>query len=93
MIPKLQDNPMFLNEYKTFQNRITAVTDEKLQKELTKYLVDLRNTIVYLDRQHESLYLSNRMPSDVGETRSQISDIRKNLETKLSAWERRQLPR
>lgn len=93
MIPKLQDNPAFVIEYKNFQNRITAVTDDKLQTELTRYLVDLRNTIVYLDRQHESLYLSNRMPSDVGDTRSQISDIRKNLETKLSAWERRQLPR
>jgi hypothetical protein len=60
---------------------------------LTTALVDLKNAIVYLDRQHESLYISNRMPSDVGETRSQIFGLRKNLETKLSAWERRQLPR
>lgn len=93
MIPRLQNSEQFLNEYKTFQNRITAVSDEKLKKELTDALINLKNAIVYLDRQHESLYLSNRMPSDVGETRTQISGFRKTLETKLSAWERRQLPR
>jgi hypothetical protein len=93
MIPRIQNSERFLQEYKTFQKRISAVADEDLKNRLVSSLLELRDQIVYLDRQHESLYTSSRMPSDVGDTRNKIFEIRKNLENLLNSWERSQAPR
>jgi hypothetical protein len=93
MIPKIQNSPQFVQEYTGFQKRISAVTNEALQTTLTKLLTSLKNEIVFLDRHHESLYISNRMPTDVVETRDSISNIRKEILNKLTAWESSQLVR
>lgn len=93
MIPRIQNSDRFIQEYKTFQKRISAVSDENLKNRLVSLLLNLRDQISYLDRQHESLFTSNRMPSDVGETRNKIFEIRKNLESSLNSWERSQAPR
>jgi hypothetical protein len=93
MIPKIQNSPQFLQEYTGFQKRIAAVTNEGLQNSLTELLTSLKNEINFLDRHHEALYISNRMPTDVVETRETISNIRKELLNKLTAWESSQLAR
>jgi hypothetical protein len=93
MIPKIQNSPQFLQEYTGFQQRISAITNEALQNSLTELLTSLKNEINFLDRHHESLYLSNRMPADVVETRETISNIRKEILNKLTAWESSQLAR
>lgn len=93
MIPKIQNSPQFVQEYTGFQKRISAVTNEPLQAALIKLLTSLKNEIVFLDRHHESLYISNRMPTDVAETRETIGNIRKELLNKLTAWENSQLVR
>jgi hypothetical protein len=87
MIQKIQNSERFKKEYKQFQDRISKVTNESLQKKLTEMLLNLKEQIMFLDRQHEQVYVSFRIPTDVQETRSSISQIRKSLEDKLTTWE------
>jgi hypothetical protein len=91
MIQKIQNSERFRNEYKKYQERIAKVTHEPLQQKLTEALLKLREQVVFLDRQHEQIYVSYRIPADVQETRNNISQIRKILEEKLAAWENGQL--
>lgn len=91
MIQKIQNSERFKNEYKKYQERIAKVTHEPLQQKLTEALLKLREQVVFLDRQHEQVYVSYRIPADVQETRNNISQIRKILEEKLTAWENGQL--
>ena len=91
MIQKIQNSERFRNEYKKYQERIAKVTHEPLQQKLTEALLKLREQVVFLDRQHEQIYVSYRIPADVQETRNNISQIRKILEEKLAAGENGQL--
>lgn len=90
MIPKLQDNPNVLKDFKDLQKRISAVTDPQLQQTLTEMFLKLKGAVRHLDQQHESLFVSYRLPVDAGETRDSLKKIRKTLEDKLKAWEKYQ---
>lgn len=87
MIQKIQDSERFKHDYKQFQDRIARVTNENLQTKLTELLLNLKEQIIFLDRQHEQVYVSFRIPTDVQETRNSIAQIRKNLEERLATWE------
>ena len=91
MIPKLTNSTHFIEDYKRYQQRILAVTDVNLQKELTDSLVRLKEQVSYVDRDHEQILLTGKMPGDVGERRMRIGTIKKNLDEKLAAWEACQL--
>lgn len=87
MIQKIQNSERFKQDYKQLQDRISRVTNEPLQQRLTELLLNLKEQIIFLDRQHEQVYVSFRIPTDVQETRNSIGQIRKSLEDKLAAWE------
>ncbi len=87
MIQKIQNSERFKQDYKQFQDRIAKVTNESLQQKLTELLLNLKEQIIFLDRQHEQVYVSFRIPTDVQETRNNIGQIRKSLEDRLATWE------
>lgn len=88
MIPKLQTSQRFLDDYRQYQERIKKVTDSKIQTELTKLLVELKEQVTYVDRSHESMFITGRVTSEITDLRSTIITIKKNLDQKLSRWER-----
>lgn len=90
MISKLQDNPKFIAEYTSYQKRISAVTDEKLQQDLLQTLIKLRDHVQFLDRSHEQVFLTGRLPTEISELRGDLLKYRKTLDQKLENWERRQ---
>ncbi len=91
MIPKLSNNPKFIEDYKNYQKRISAVSDDNLQKELIDALVKLRDHVQYLDRSHEQILFTGRVPnSEISELRTDISKYKKVLDNKLQAWEKAQ---
>lgn len=90
MMERIQDSKKFKDDYKRLQERIRAVSDVNLQRNLTETLLELRENIVYLDRHHEQMFISHRLPADVAETRANISRCRKSLEDRLSTWESKQ---
>ena len=91
MTPKLQSSSRFINDYKDYQRRISLVTDENLKKELTEFLLKLRDQVGFLDRQHEQVFYTGRIPSDVGDIRADIVKYKTVLDQKLKAWEMAQL--
>lgn len=91
MIPKLTSNPLFVEDYKRYQQRILAITDINLQKELTDSLVRLKEQVSYVDRDHEQILLTGKMPGDITERRTTIGLIKKNLDQRLVDWESAQM--
>lgn len=89
MINKLENNPKIREDFKNLQKRISAVTDEPLKQNMTGLFLKLKEHVKRLDLQHESLFVSYRLPADAGETRDSLKKIRKSLEDKLLAWETR----
>jgi len=87
----IQSSERFKKEYTDFQDRISKISDENLQQDLITKLSELKEMVIYLDRQHETLYVSNKLGGDVKETREDIIAIRKYLTETLSNWERAQI--
>lgn len=91
MMQTIQSSERFKKEYLDFQERISKVTDGILQQDLTTKLTTLKELVMYLDRQHETLFVSNKLGGDVKETRDEIVSVRKQISESLSNWERAQI--
>jgi hypothetical protein len=90
MIPKIQDNPIFLEDYKNYQKRIGKVTDENIQKTLTDTLVKMKEHVQYIDRCHEQVFITGKMPSEISDLRQEVARFKKTLDEKLHDWEKTQ---
>lgn len=88
MIPKLANNPRFLEDCKRYQEKIDAITDEGSKAALTKVFRQLIEQVSYIDRSHDQLILTGRMGDDITDIRSNIVSLKKTLDTKLDQIER-----
>ena len=88
MIPKIQTSKQFLADFKQYQERILKVTDPTVQKDLINSLMQLKEQVSYIDRSHESMFITGRINSDVSDLRLNLVSIKKNLDQKLTRWER-----
>lgn len=88
MIPKLTNNPRFIEDCRRYQERIDKIEDQGNRAALEKLLVQLKNQVSYIDRSHDQLILTGRMGDDVTDIRSNIVSIKKTLDTKLDQIER-----
>jgi glutaredoxin 2 len=91
MIPKLQQSDRFITDYKNYQQQISEVTDPTLQKELVDALLKLKEHVQFLDRSHEQVFMTGKMPSEVTDLRSDVSRYKQILDRKLADWKHRQL--
>ena len=88
MIPKIQTSKRFTEDYQQYQERIKKITDSKVQLELTNLLVKLKEQVTYIDRSHDSMFITGRVSEDLADLRANLIAIKKNLDTKLARWER-----
>lgn len=88
MIPKLQNSKKFTDDYQQYQERIKKITDPKIQSELTSLLVQLKEQVMYIDRSHDSMFITGRVNGDLADQRATLISIKKNLDNKLSRVER-----
>jgi hypothetical protein len=88
MIPKIQNSQRFTDDYKNYQERIIKISDPIAQKELINLLVQLKEQVSYIDRSHESMFITGRINSEVSDLRSNLMTIKKSLDQKLTHWER-----
>lgn len=88
MIPKLTNNPRFVEDCRRYQERIDAIEDQGSRIALEKLLVQLKAQVSYIDRSHDQIILTGRMGDDVADIRSNIISIKKTLDTKLDQIER-----
>jgi hypothetical protein len=90
MIPKIQTSAKFKEEYSSYQKKISLVNDKRIQAELLDSLLQLKSQVQFLDRCHDQIFISGKLPSDVADIRSAIAKHRKNIDSKLASWERSQ---
>lgn len=88
MIPTLKTNKKFLEDYRNYQEKISKIEDSSLQQELADLLLRLKEQVGYIDRNHEQLLISGRIPTEIGDIRTNIISIKKSLDSKISNWER-----
>jgi len=88
MIPKLANNPRFLEDCRRYQEKIDAITDEKTKESLIKIFRQLKDQVSYIDRSHDQLILTGRMGDDISDIRSNIVSLKKTLDTKLDLIDR-----
>lgn len=91
MMQTIQSSERFKKEYLNFQERISNVADGILKQDLITKLTTLKELVMYLDRQHETLFVSNKLGNDIKETRDEIVSVRKQISESLSNWERAQI--
>jgi len=87
----LEKSENFQKEYNTFNEKISAVSNESVRLELQGMLQNLLKEVKYIDQQHQDLSLNNRLPSGAIDTRQNIILIRKNLMNKLRDWKEIQI--
>jgi hypothetical protein len=86
MLPKIERSERFQAEYKSFQDKINSVEDENYRAELAGLLKDLLLSVRALDEQHIEITANQRFPVMINDLRDKVSDVRKTLTKKLSAY-------
>ena len=84
---KIQNSERFKQEYQRFQERISSVTDEDLQRKMIDMLLKIKSQVQALDQQHDHVFLTGKVPNDIAETRSELTQIRRELDRMLTSWE------
>jgi hypothetical protein len=89
MIPKIQNSPQFIEDYNSFQKKIELIDDDDdLKKQLTDLLVQLKNSVIFIDRCHEQTMINGRISTEIGEIREEIIKTKSSLEQKLANYAR-----
>lgn len=88
MLPKIQDNPRYIEDIKRFNSAIEKVENEKIKLEATNLLNKLVNEVKYLDNTQVDLFFSKHstrtgMAEDL---RKNLIGYRKKLEKLLSSY-------
>jgi hypothetical protein len=76
----------FQREYKEFQEKISSVTSTDVKKELEGLLSKLVSEVKSLDNQHQELANNKQFPMFASDARSNIVEIRRQLNRKLKDW-------
>jgi hypothetical protein len=88
MIPQLQSNKKFIDDYKNYQKRINEVTDPNLQRKMTDLLLQLKEQVSYIDRSHQQMFVTGRISTEISELRANLITIKKDLDQKLHDWDK-----
>lgn len=88
MIPTLRTDKRILEDYKRYQEAIDQITDQSLKDEMSGLLRKLKEQVGHIDRNHEQLLISGRIPTEVGDIRTNIISIKKSLDSKIDMWNR-----
>ena len=88
MIPTLRTDKRILEDYKRYQEAIDQITDQSLKDEMSNLLRKLKEQVGHIDRNHEQLLISGRIPTEVGDIRTNIISIKKSLDSKIDMWNR-----
>lgn len=84
----LSNSPRFKEDYNNLSNRIDKITNEKLQSELKKLLVQLVNEVRNIDKNHERLLYDKKLPDSTVDSKSKLLEIRRKIDKRLSDWNR-----
>jgi hypothetical protein len=79
-------NNRFQESYNQYKARIEKVTDVTQRNSLLELLTGIANGILYIEKAHENALFGDRQSlSDVSDKRSAVTNLRKQLEQRLTA--------
>ena len=79
----LSKNQRFIEEYKSFNDKIGRISNDKVKNECLALLRELTTLVQEIDKHHADISITVKMPTSVGDTRDSIQSIRKKLTAKL----------
>jgi hypothetical protein len=79
----LYNSERFQREYANYRSRIDEISTPSTRQRAETLLANLVGEVKFLDKQHEEILISNRLPVRLNESTSKIQDIRKDLERLL----------
>jgi hypothetical protein len=85
---QISNSPIFVKEFNDFKNKINEVIDPNVKKDLTSLLNQLVTQVKLLEQVHNELVINPRLPSDTGERRSEIVNLRQQITKKLDEYRR-----
>lgn len=88
MIPSLTTNKKFIEDYNRYIKEITEITDQSLKSELNSLLGKLKEQVGYIDKNHQQLLISGRIPTEITDIRANIISIKKSMDSKIDMWKR-----
>jgi phosphoribosylformylglycinamidine (FGAM) synthase PurS component len=84
----LSNSERFISEYEKFKTEINQITDPQGKEKLNKLLQQLLSAVKAIDQKHMDLTTQLKMPdSNIGDTRNQISEIRKQIISNLKIYQ------
>jgi predicted TIM-barrel fold metal-dependent hydrolase len=79
----LFNSERFQKEYKEFQEKISKIENITVKENATVLLKKLVAEIKALDTTHQEMFGSNQPSTSLGESRSRVTDVRRQLERLL----------
>lgn len=80
---ELYKSQKFQQEYADYRNQIDTILLIDVRQRAETLLATLVGEVKFIDKQHEELFVTNRLPVRLGESKSKIIQIRKDLEKLL----------
>lgn len=91
MLPTVENSERFKTEFNDFRSRIGAITNLKVKEELGLQLSKLLREVRRIDEQHQDLFMKRQeLPSLSTEIRSNITELRRSIKSRLDDWDRSQ---
>lgn len=88
MIPTLKTNNKIVEDLKRYQDSIDQIEDLNLRTDLNSLLEKLKIEISHIDRNHQQLLITGRIPTEITDIRANIISIKKSLDSKIDMWKR-----
>jgi len=81
-------NQKFIEDFNRYAKDISDITDQSLRSELNILLGRLKEQVGYIDKNHQQLLVSGRIPTEITDIRANIISIKKSLDSKIDMWKR-----
>ena len=80
---QLIKNPKFLEEYKSWNDKISKITNQEKKDKVSKLIQQLMFEIKKIDAQHNDLTIRQGISESVKDSRENISSLRKKIFSEL----------
>jgi len=79
----LYNSERFQREYANYRSRIDELATPSVRQRAENLLANLVGEVKFLDKQHEEMFVSNKLPVRLNESKSKIQNTRRELERLL----------
>lgn len=80
---ELYKSQRFQQEYTDYRNQISVISVPDVCQRAENLLAKLVGEVKFLDKQHEEMVVTNKLPMRLTESKSKIKEIRKELDILL----------